>query len=89
MAGVAVKVGLKASRKPYIANRLLPYAERIARRAGIAISGAKDTEPPAAVGAMVPSSWISVKEAPRARPSRVTVTSAGPSEAVSPQRVTP
>ena len=67
MAGVAVKVGLKASRKPYIANRLLPYAERIARRAGIAISGAKDTEPPAAVGAMVPSSWISVKEAPRAK----------------------
>src|SRR5207244_3261017 len=97
MLGVPVKVGLKASRKPYIENRFAPYFSRIAQSAGRAISGAKGMDPPAAVGAIVPSSSRSVNDAPRAqyvwkvrlRPASVSVVFAGPSEAVRPHLRSP
>ena len=57
---LASKVGLNASRKPYCPNRSLPPSSRIATSAGIVISGAKGTEPPAAVGTRVPSSRTSL-----------------------------
>ena len=45
-------VALNASRKPYFVKRRSPYFSRIAISAGIVISGANGTDPPAAVGAM-------------------------------------
>ncbi len=58
------------------------------------MSGANGTEPPGAVGVSVPSSRVSVSDAPRAayemnvrsRPSTVIVVSLGPSQALSPHR---
>src|ERR1051326_5370170 len=62
--------------------------------AGRQISGANAIEPPAAAGAIVPSSAIRTRHAPRAsyvwnsrsRPCSVTLPSSGPSHAVSPHR---
>ena len=59
--------GLNASTNPYRPNSGSPYCRRIAISAGIVISGAKGMDPPAAVGAMVPSSLISSVPAPRAQ----------------------
>ena len=63
----AVNVGLNASRNPYVENTFAPYLSRIAQSAGRAISGANGMDPPAAVGAIVPSSSRSVNDAPRAQ----------------------
>ena len=66
-------------------------------RVGITISGANAIDPPAAVGAIVPSSFTCMYEAPRAeyvsnvrfRPRIVTSPLVGPSHAVSPHRRSP
>ena len=82
---------------PYWPKSGSPYFARIALSAGTVISGAKGTEPPAAVGAIVPSSRMSLAAAPRAAYvwncrdtlSTAIVVSIGPSDAVSPQIVDP
>src|SRR5579859_4065706 len=90
--GVAVvgKVGLIASKNPYVEKSAAPYVWRIAYSVGIVISGANGTDPPAAAGATVPSSSMFVKDAPRASYvwycREEMVPSRGPSEAVSPQK---
>src|SRR6185437_3213624 len=66
------------------------YWWRIAYNVGMAISGAKGTDPPAAAGATVPSSSMFVKDAPRASYvwycREEMVASTGPSDAVKPQK---
>src|ERR1700680_4668147 len=96
--GVALtRAGLKSSRNPYVEKRLSPYFSRMAISAGIAISGANGTDPPAAVGAIVPSSRISPAAAPRAvyvqksrgRPLITRVVPNAPPPAVRPQAFAP